>query len=77
MKQETRKQLFALLDNAIVSEAVTLPDVLDVVHEVMVESALRVCYGNQTKAASVLGINRGTLRKVNKGIRRVRHCAGG
>ena len=37
--------------------------VLDEVEQPLLEVVMRHCGGNQTRAAQILGINRGTLRK--------------
>ena len=52
---------FANLDGQIVSDVYDL--VLSEVEPPLLEATLRYTRNNQTKASSILGINRGTLRK--------------
>ena len=52
---------FSMLDGSDVSEVYQL--VMSEVEAPLLESVLKYTRGNQTKAAKVLGLNRGTLRK--------------
>jgi Fis family transcriptional regulator len=52
---------FNLLDGSDVTDVYRL--VMSEVEAPLLESVLKYTRGNQTKAAEVLGLNRGTLRK--------------
>lgn len=58
---KTLRNYFANLDGQPVSDVYQL--VLTEIEAPLLETVLDYTHGNQTKAAQVLGLNRGTLRK--------------
>lgn len=58
---QAMQSYFSLLDGSDVTDVYKL--VLSEVEAPLFESVLHHTQGNQTKAAEVLGLNRGTLRK--------------
>ncbi len=58
---QAMKSYFTLLDGSEVTDVYRL--VMSEVEAPLFESVLEYTGGNQTKAAEVLGLNRGTLRK--------------
>lgn len=62
MKKETERQLQGVLLIAL-SDGVDLGDILVTVYKIVVDWALVCARGNQTEAARLLKMNRGTLNK--------------
>lgn len=70
MKEE-REHLLRTVISSIVKEGGSLPELLEIVHDAAVKSALVVHYGNQTQAAMQLQMHRNVLRRYMLGkIRR-------
>ncbi|MBL6735309.1 MAG: DNA-binding transcriptional regulator Fis [Shewanellaceae bacterium] len=59
--QRAAKNYFAQLENEVPTEVYEL--FLGEIEAPLLSITMEICRGNQTKAACMLGINRGTLRK--------------
>lgn len=66
MKEE-REQLLKKVVESVVKEGGTLPELLEVVYDSAVQSALKKHHGNQTQAAMQLKMHRDVLRKYAHG----------